>query len=340
MKCEVIAELGANHNGSLDRAIALTAAARAAGATAIKLQTWTPGMMVLDPSLVIKDGPWKGQNMSQLYEAALMPWAMQRDVFAHAKMIGIECFSSVFDEESLDFLQSLDCPRYKIASFELVDLPLIYKVAATEKPIILSTGMASHTEIDEAVQTARQAGCQNITLLRCTSAYPADGSEAALSTMDYYRRRFGVEVGISDHTPGIGVAVVAAALGATMIEKHLTLSRKEESLDADFSLEPRELVDLVTEACRVERAIGMPRFGPSAQEEPQVHLRRSLYFTMDRPAGHTIVAEDLRTARPALGVAPVYYKTLIGATLVQPVRCGEPATWDSVREGFRLAKRG
>lgn len=338
-RCEIVAELGANHKGSIALALKIMIAARAAGASAFKLQTWAPGKMVLDPTLVIEDGPWAGRNMAELYEQALLPWEEQRGIFTAAADIGMPCFSSVFDLESLEFLEQLNCPRYKIASFELVDLPLIRAVASTKKPIILSTGMAEHYEIEEAIQAARIGGSPHITVLRCTSAYPADGSEAALSTMAYLRRRFDVEVGISDHTPGIGVAVVAAALGASMIEKHVTWRRYDGGLDAAFSIEPMELHQLSLEVDQVERAVGTPRFGPTAHEGPQAKLRRSLYFTRELEAGAIVAPEDIRSARPALGIAPVYYATVVGATLTRAVRQWEPVAWDALKGCGPLAKR-
>lgn len=338
MICKVVAELSANHNGSLKRALAIVDAVHAAGAAAVKLQTWAAGMMVLDPALRVERGPWAGENMSGLYDRALMPWNQQRVVFAHARDIGLECFSSVFDLESLAFLQSLGCPRYKIASFEAVDIPLIMAVAATKKPIIISTGMATKVEIGDAVTAARQGGARDITLLKCTSAYPADGSSANLAMMRALAD-WDIAVGLSDHTVGIGVAVTAAALGATMIEKHVTLSRADGGLDSGFSLEPAELAQLVREVAGVERAIGAShQFGPTEQEKPQLELRRSLYFAADLPAGTYLGEQHIRSARPALGIAPRFYRRLLGSRLRADVRRGTPVSWDMVelRELVRM----
>lgn len=328
---KIVAELSANHNGQLARALEIVDVVKAAGAHAVKLQTWSPDAMVLDRGLVLRAGPWAGRNLAELYTQAHMPWDWQRAVFSHCRSIGLECFSSAFDHESLDFLESLGCPRYKVASFEIVDLPLIKAIASTKKPIIISTGMATHVEIEEAVQAANEGGCRSITLLKCTSAYPADGSAANLRSIRYLIDRFKAdEAGLSDHTPGIGVAIVAVALGATMIEKHVTMRRAEGGLDAGFSIEPHELATLVQEAARVPRCIGTVAFGPTEHEKPQIELRRSLYIAQDAPAG-SYVSEDLvRTARPAKGLAPRYLGRLLGKKLTQDVRRGMPMTWDLV----------
>ena len=328
---KIVAELSANHLGSFNRACAIVDAAKAAGAAAVKLQTWTPGTMVLDPEARITGGRWDGLNMAELYAEAQLPWKAQEAVFEYARAHSIECFSSVFDTGALAFLEGLRCPRYKIASFELVDLPLIRAVAATRKPIILSTGMAYKGEIDEAVHAARSAGATDITLLRCTSAYPADASEANLATMVSMARLWSCQPGLSDHTEGIGVAVTAAALGATMIEKHVTLARDDGGLDAAFSIEPAELALLVREARRAERALGnAAAYGPGAAEKPQLGLRRSLHFTADLEAGTTVERQHLCTARPAAGVAPRLLAQVVGGKTTTAVRAGLPVTWDVV----------
>lgn len=329
---KIVAELSANHNGSLERALAIVDAVKAAGAHAVKLQTWSPDAMVLDRSLVLRDGPWAGRNLSELYAQAHIPWDQQAKVFSHAMSIGLEWFSSVFDLESLEFLEDAGCPRYKVASFEIVDLPLIRAIAKTKKPMIISTGMATHVEIEEAVQAANEAGCRSITLLKCTSAYPADGSTANLRSIRYLVERFKAdEAGLSDHTPGIGVALVAIALGATMIEKHVTLSRADGGLDAQFSIEPAELATLVQEAARVERSIGTVSFGPTEHERPQLALRRSLYFAKDIPTGTVLEEQHIRSARPAKGVQPRYIGRLLGSKTTRDVRRGEPVLWDKVQ---------
>lgn len=328
MPCRVVAELSANHNGSLDTALKLVEAVAAAGAWAVKLQTWEPGTMVLDRSIVLRDGPWVGTNLAELYERAHTPWPWHHPIFQRARELGLEVFSSVFDVESLDFLERLGCSRYKVASFEAVDLQLIRAIAKTKKPMIISTGMASKDEIEWAVCAAREEGSRDITLLKCTSAYPADGSSANLATMRTMAVQWSVEVGLSDHTQGIGVAVVAAAMGASMIEKHVTLDRAAGGLDAAFSLEPAELARLVAEVKAVEKSIGVgAAYGASEHEQPQVALRRSLYFAEDIPAGTYLGERHIKTARPALGLPPRYYRRVLGARLLSDVRAGAPVTW-------------
>jgi len=338
MTCMVVAEISANHLGSFNRACAIVDAAQTAGAHAVKLQTWTPGTMVLDPALVIAEGPWAGQNMAALYDQNILPWKAQAAVFEYAKAVGIECFASVFDHDALTFLQGLGCPRYKIASFELCDLPLIRAVAATGKPIILSTGMAWKQDINDAVDTARRAGAKDITLLKCTSAYPTPPSQANLATMTSMGRTWDVKVGLSDHTQGIGVAVAAAAIGATMIEKHVTLARADGGPDAAFSLEPRELARLVEEVARVEGCMGTGlAYGPTADEKAHVELRRSLHFAADLPAGATVERQHVCTARPARGLAPRLLGDVVGAKTTAAVHRGQPVSYQVIERKPRIA---
>lgn len=334
---KIVAEISCNHQGTLERALELVRAAKEAGADAIKLQTWEPGGMVLDPELVLEDGPWEGRNLQELYAEAHTPWEWHQPIFEAAKEHGIEAFSSVFDHASLAFLQRLGCPRYKIASFEIVDLALIHAVAATRKPIILSTGMASRLEIEEAVRVSKEAGSKDITVLKCTSAYPADGRQANLLTMRHLANHLGVQVGLSDHTPGIGVALVAIAMGARMVEKHFTLSRAAGGLDAAFSIEPHELAALAREIPNVYKCWGEIRFGPSPEEEPQLELRRSLYFAQPMTAGTYLPAEGVRAARPAGGIAPRFAKRILGMKLKRDVRRGEPITWDALEKAEIVA---
>lgn len=331
MTCHIVAELSANHRGTLKNALALVEAAAAAGAHAVKLQTWKPGTMVLDRALVLRDGPWVGRNLSELYEEAHTPWEWHAPIFQHARALGIEAFSSAFDAESVKMLESQGCPRYKVASFEIVDLPLIRTIAATKKPIILSTGMATKEEIDFAVEAARSEGARDITLLKCTSAYPADGSSANLATMRSMALEWSVHVGLSDHTQGVGVAIAAAALGASMVEKHFTLDRAAGGLDAAFSIEPRELELLVRETARVTKAMGAAHhYGASEHEKPQLELRRSLYFVEDMPAGAFIGEQHVRSARPAKGISPRFLVRLLGSKLKVGVRAGQPVDWELV----------
>lgn len=329
----MVAEISANHGGTLARAMQIVQAAAAAGADAVKFQTWTPGTMVRDTDHVLQDGPWKGRRLADLYEEAYTPMEWLGDLFAAARAAGVKAFSTPFDAGALAALERLGCPMYKIASFELVDLPLIRAVARTGKPMILSTGMATDVEISDAVEAARGCGARNITLLQCTSAYPANAAEANLSTMLHMRATWECPVGLSDHTPGTAVAAVAAALGATVIEKHLTLRRADGGPDAAFSLEPDEFARLVTDCRQAAVAMGRVAYGPSAGEAAQVPLRRSVHLARDVEPGHILTAEDLTTARPATGVSPRFFGRLIGRTMRTAQRAGAPLQW------FMLAER-
>lgn len=326
----IVCELSANHNGSLERALQLVEACAAAGADAVKLQAWTAGTMVIDADYVPRDGPWAGRNLAELYEQARTPWEWWLPIFQRAHALGIEAFASVFDLRALAILDRLGCPRYKVASFEIVDLPLIKAIAQTGKPVILSTGMASREEIARAVFTAQAAGCKDLTLLRCTSAYPATAAHANLVSMRAYTANWGVKAGVSDHTLGIGVAIAAAAMGAIMIEKHVTLSRADGGLDAAFSIEPNELAQLVSETRNAAEAVGAVSYGFGEHERPQVALRRSLYFARELPTGAVISEADLCTARPAEGLAPRYAAGLVGCSVRAPVRRGQPVTWEVI----------
>lgn len=327
----IVAELSANHNGSLDRAMRTIEAVAAAGADAVKFQTWTPGTMVLDTSYVIATGPWAGRRLVELYEEAATPMEWHALLFAKAKECGIEAFSSVFDLEALGYLEALRCPRYKVASFELVDLPLIEAIAQTGKPIILSTGMATDVEIREAVDTARAAGAKRITLLHCTSAYPAPPETANLRQMgELANRYYQARVGLSDHTQGIGVAIMAAAMGATMIEKHVALD-DAPGLDAAFSIKPDELATLVREAPKVRAAYRATQANVEC-EEPQRLLRRSLYFRADLKAGDEIGRQHVATARPARGMLPRHLDKVVGRRLLRDVKAGEPVVREAIAE--------
>lgn len=327
---EIVAEISANHLGSIDNAIALIRAAAKAGAQAVKLQTWTSGKMVLDRSLVIQDGPWAGRNIADLYAEAHTPALWHQKLFDVAKEEGIQIFSSVFDAPALALLESLGCPRYKIASFEITDLPLIAMVARTGKPMIISTGMATAAEINDAYMIARTNGCTDITLLKCTSAYPAEPRTANLHAMFPMRGKYKCKVGFSDHTQGIGVAVAAAALGASMIEKHLTLSRAAGGPDAAFSLEPLELEQLCTEALRAYQALGITEFKSVESEQPQRALRRSLYVAKDMAAGEVFAADCLATARPANGISPNQYSKVLNCKAKTSIKAGTLLVWDMV----------
>jgi pseudaminic acid synthase len=332
----VIAEMSGNHNQSLDRALAIVDAAADAGADAIKLQTYTadtmtlkvdaPGFRVDDPNSL-----WTGQHLYDLYQQAYTPWEWHAPIFERAKARGLHGFSTPFDETAVDFLESLDVPAYKIASFECTDLPLIRKVAATGKPMIISTGMASLAEIDETVRAARAAGCRDLVLLKCTSTYPSTPANTHLRTIPVLRDAFGCEVGLSDHTMGCGVAVAAVAFGATVVEKHFTLARADGGVDSAFSLEPAELKQLRIETERAWQALGQVQFGGSAAEQQSKEHRRSLYIVQDLAPGQTLTRDNLRAIRPGLGLPPKHLDELLGCTVRQPVPRGTPASWALVR---------
>jgi pseudaminic acid synthase len=329
----IIAELSGNHNRSLERALALVDAAAEAGASAVKLQTYTPDTMTLDLAtgefFVSEEGSlWKGRSLYDLYGEAHTPWEWHAPIMERARQLGMVCFSSAFDATSIDFLESLGVPCYKIASQENTDLPLIRKAAATGKPLIISTGMATLAELDETVRTARSAGCRELVLLKCTSNYPADPRDSNLRTIPHMRELFGALVGLSDHTLGIGAAVASIALGAAVIEKHLTLSRAEGGVDAAFSLEPAEFKSLVEESNRVWQALGGIHYGHTAAEEKSLKYRRSLYVVRDVAAGEAFTSDNVRAIRPGLGLPPKYLNLVLGRVCTKDVTRGTPLHWD------------
>jgi N-acetylneuraminate synthase len=329
----IIAEMSGNHNQSLDRAFAIVDAAAAAGAHAIKLQTYTADTMTLDlrgGEFEITDASslWFGKNLHDLYKQACTPWEWHKPIMDRARGHGMACFSSAFDETAVDFLEGLDVPAYKIASFENNHLPLIRKVAATGKCVIMSTGMATLTELDEAVRTAREAGCRNLVLLKCTNSYPAAPENSNVLTIPHMRALFGCEVGLSDHTKGVGAAVAAVAHGATVVEKHLTLARAEGGVDSAFSLEPPELAALVVETERAWQSLGSVAYGPTEAEKESLAFRRSLYIAKDMEAGDVLTAETLRIVRPGFGLAPRHYDQLLGRRVGRAVCKGTPMSWD------------
>jgi len=331
----IIAEMSGNHNQSLDRALALVDAAAEAGVHAIKLQTYTADTMTLDIAegeFFINDPQslWKGQSLYSLYQKAYTPWEWHVPIFQRARKLGLIAFSTPFDETAVDFLESLDVPCYKIASFENTDIPLIKKVAASGKTMIISTGMATVAELDETVRTARAVGCKELVLLKCTSTYPATTENSNLLTIPHMRELFDCEVGLSDHTMGIGAAVAAVAMGATVIEKHFTLDRSDGGVDSAFSLEPAELAQLVIEAKRAWQAIGRVTYGPAKAEERAVMRRRSVYVTEDIKAGGILTKANLRCIRPGYGLAPRHYESLLGKTVRCDVKMGTPMRWDLI----------
>lgn len=338
----VIAELSANHRGSLEHALELVDAAAAAGAHAVKIQTWTPGRMVISQVLELTRGPWAGRNLAELYREAHTPWDWHGPIFERAKARGIVGFSSVFDTEALEFLEREHRPPvYKIASFELVDLDLIRAVARTGKPVILSAGMATQREIQEAVQAARNEGCKDITVLKCTSAYPAGAEAANLRTMKDIAERFGVRPGLSDHTQGLGVACVAAAAGAKVIEKHLMLppdTHDGKGLDEAFSIVPAQLTLLVQGVEDAAVALGDAVYGPTIAEAPQLELRRSLYLARTVSPGQILSAADIVTARPALGLAPRFKDRFVGRQVIMGAPAGTPVSWALIEPADAIAE--
>lgn len=331
----IIAEMSGNHNGSLDRALAIVDVIAASGAHALKLQTYTAETMTLNLTegeffIDDPDSPWHGRSLYDLYEDAHTPWAWHEPLFRRARELGLVAFSTPFDATAVDFLEALDVPAYKIASFENTDLPLIRKVAATGKPIIISTGLATLAEIDEAVRTARGAGCRDLVLLKCTSSYPASPAASNLSTLPYLRALFDCEVGLSDHTLGTGAAVGSVALGSRVIEKHVTLSRAEGGVDAAFSLEPGELRQLVVDSQIAWQALGVVHVGPTPEERNSLVFRRSLYVCEDLKLGDALTSRNLRAIRPGRGLAPKFIADVMGRRVTRAVKRGTPMTWDLI----------
>ena len=331
----IIAEMSGNHNQSMERALVIVDAAAKAGAHALKLQTYTADTMTLDideGAFHIEDPEslWQGNSLYKLYQQAYTPWEWHKPIFDRCKELGLICFSTPFDETAVDFLESLDVPCYKIASFENTDLPLIRKVASTGKLMIISTGMATVAELDETVRVARESGCPDVILLKCTSTYPATSDNTNILTIPHMRELFECEVGLSDHTIGLGVAVASVALGATIIEKHFTLSRADGGVDSAFSMEPAEMQQLVNETERAWRALGRVAYGATEKEKASLQYRRSLYIVEDMKAGDTLTRDNLKAIRPGFGLPTKYFDILIGKRLNQDVSKGTPASWDIV----------
>lgn len=331
----IIAEMSGNHNQSLDRALAIVDAAAKAGAHAIKLQTYTADTLTIDceeGEFYINDPKslWKGQSLYKLYQQAYTPWDWHKPIFDRCRELGLIGFSTPFDGTAIDFLEDLNVHAYKIASFENIHLPLIRKAAATGKPLIMSTGMATIAELDEAVATARQAGCRDIILLKCTSTYPSTPENSNIRTIPHLRDLFDVEVGLSDHSMGIGIAVASVALGATVIEKHFTLRRADGGVDSTFSMEPEEMRMLVAETRRAWQSLGNILYGPTEQEKASMQYRRSLYIAEDMKKGDIFTAKNLRVVRPGCGLPPKYYDMLLGKKVNRDVNRGTPMSWNLI----------
>jgi N-acetylneuraminate synthase len=331
----IIAEMSANHNQDFDRAVKIVEAAREAGADAIKLQTYTSETLTINSDkehfLISGGTPWDGRSLYDLYGEASMPWEWHSKLKSIAKSLGLDLFSTAYDPTALEFLEELDVPVHKVASFEMVDIPLIEKIARTGKPLIMSTGMATLGEIEDAVRAARTAGATQIALLKCTSAYPAQPEEMNLLTIPHLADAFHVQVGISDHTLGTAVPVAAVALGACIIEKHFTLSRDVPGPDSGFSLEPAEFKEMVEAVRVVEKGLGKVHYGCSEREAVSRKFRRSLFVVQDMEAGEEFSAENIRSIRPGYGLAPKYLSEIVGRRTAVAVSRGTPLSWDLVR---------
>lgn len=331
----VICEISANHNGSIEVALQLMEAGKKAGADALKIQTYTPDTMTLkstDEDFRIKGGLWDGRTLYDLYEEAHTPWDWHKTLFDRARQLNITMFSTPFDPTSVDLLMDLNAPAFKIASFEVIDLPLIRYVASTRKPMIISTGMADQEEIEEAVQAARDGGCKEFALLHCVSGYPAPASDYNLATIPDMARRWGVPVGLSDHTLDNTTAIGSVALGASVIEKHFTLNRSGGGPDDSFSLEPAEFAELCTNARTAWEAVGRIDYGRKSSEIGNVTFRRSLYFVKDLAAGEVVTADAIRSVRPGFGLPPKHVDTLVGRRTTRELRANTPTSWDAVEQ--------
>jgi len=335
----IIAELSANHNGSIETALKIIEAAYDAGADAVKIQTYRPDTITLKsdlPDFQITDGLWKGYTLWDLYEWAHTPWEWHKDLFAFAKKLGITIFSSPFDPTAVDFLEDLDAPAYKVASFEAIDLPLIKYIASTGKPMIISTGMADADEIQEALDAAREGGCTQIALLHCVSGYPAPASDYNLRTIPNMAKRYGTIVGLSDHTLDSATAIASVALGAAIIEKHVTLDRTGGGPDDSFSLEPDDLAALCRDAKTAWCALGEASYARKSSEQDNVKFRRSLYFVKNLEAGDIIKPGDIRSIRPGYGLAPKHYEKLFGLKLCRPAKSGTPLSIKDLEASAQL----
>jgi pseudaminic acid synthase len=332
----IVAEMSGNHNQSLERALQIVDEAAQAGVHAVKLQTYTADTMTMDirEGEFLIDDPeslWNGKNLYELYQKASTPWEWHQPIIERCGGHGLICFSTPFDLSAVDFLEKLDTPAYKIASFEITDLPLIRRVAATGRPIIISTGMSTVAEIDDAVRTAKEGGCGEVILLQCTSTYPASPDDSNIATIPHLHDLFDVQVGLSDHTSGIGVAIAGVALGACLIEKHFTLNRADGGVDAAFSLEPDEMAMLVEESERAWRSLGTISYGPTKSERASLKFRRSIYVVKDLSEGEVITNEKIKTIRPGFGLPPKHLDAVLGRKVRRPVRRGTALSWNLLK---------
>ncbi|OAM53141.1 pseudaminic acid synthase [Methylovorus sp. MM2] len=328
----IIAEMSGNHNQSLERALEIVEAAAKSGAHALKIQTYTPDTMTLnldEREFHISDPKslWAGTSLYKLYGEAYTPWEWHKPIFDRAKELGMIAFSTPFDDSAVDFLETLNVPCYKIASFENTDLPLIRRVAATGKPLIISTGMATLAELDETVRAVREAGCKDLILLKCTSTYPATPENTNISTIPHMREMFSCEIGLSDHTMGVGVSVASVALGATVIEKHFTLNRADGGVDSTFSMEPAEMEQLVIETERAWKALGKISYGPTEAEKKSLQYKRTLYVVKDLKSGDVLTATNVKAIRPGLGLPPKYMNIVLGMRVTSNIEKGTPVAW-------------
>ncbi len=329
----IVAEMSGNHNQSLKKALEIVDAVSKAGVHALKLQTYTADTITIDIKkdlFLIDDSKslWKGKTLYDLYQQAYTPWEWHEPILKRCRELGLIAFSTPFDETAVDFLEDLNVPAYKIASFENIHLPLIKKAASTRKPIIMSTGMATISELDEAIKTARNFGCKDIILLKCTSTYPATPEDANLLTIPHLKQLFDCEAGLSDHTPGIGVSIAGVALGATVIEKHFTLSRTDGGVDSAFSMEPDEMKMLVEETLKSWQALGKVYYGVTEKEKASVRFRRSIFVVEDIREGEKFTVKNLRVIRPGDGLPPKYYEMLLRRKATCDIKRGTPINWD------------
>jgi len=329
----VVAELSANHNGNIERAFEIIKSARDSGADAIKIQTYTADTMTLDcdsKDFIIDDGLWKGRTLYELYKWAETPYEWHKEIFDYANKIGITCFSTPFDETAVDLLEDLNTPAYKVASFEIIDIPLLRYIATTRKPIIISTGMANLEEITEAVEVVKECGCTDIALLHCISSYPAPLEQSNLKVIEDLRNKFNLTVGLSDHTMGVIASVTSVALGASIIEKHFTLDRTDKGPDSDFSIEPNELSDLCKLSKDAWKALGKADYRIKDAESNNIKYRRSIYVVKDMSPGDVITRENIRRVRPGYGIMPKHFDSVIGKSVNRKIQKGQPLKWDFI----------